>query len=253
VDVGIDRTAAEGFAAGAGAYQRARPDYPADSVDLLVGRAPGPRILDVGAGTGKFTSLLAARTDEVFALEPVTKMYEQLSEALPGVPVVAATAEAIPFSDGSIDAVACAQAFHWFNPARSVAEFHRVLRPGGLLALVWNLRDKRVGWVDRVSAIVDGCGDTIRRHESGAWRADLEAAAGGMFTPLEESEFPNVQQVTRDQVLDRVASTSFIAAMSAEARAKVLDRVRAVLEEDPSTRGTFAFPHRTRVYCCNRV
>jgi SAM-dependent methyltransferase len=250
--VSIDPTAAEGFAAGAGAYERARPTYPAAAVDRIFDRLPPhARVLDLGAGTGKLTTLLAVRAGEVFAVEPIEQMRVRLAHSLPSVRVVAGTAEAIPLADGSFDAVLCAQAFHWFDAGPALAEIHRVLRRGGLLGLIWNARDRDVAWVDRMSVIVDSYGDAIRRHESGEWRAAFEVPNG--FSPLEHDEFPNVQEVTGDQVLERVASTSFIAMLPEDERATILDQVRDVLTDDPSTRGTFAFPHRTRVYCCNRV
>lgn len=248
----IDPTAAEGFAAGAQAYERARPAYPRAAVAWLLERlARGARVVDLGAGTGKLTALLVGRVGEVVAVEPVAQMRERLSAALPSVPVVAGTAEAIPFADASFDAIVCAQAFHWFDAEPALAEIHRVLRPGGLLMLVWNARDRSVGWVDAMSAIVDSYGDAIRRHESGEWRAAFHTESG--FSALESAEFPNVQEVTADQVLDRVASTSFIATLPDDERASILDRVGAVLAEDPAIRGTFPFPHVTRVYCCRRV
>jgi SAM-dependent methyltransferase len=250
--VSIDRTAAEGFAAGAGAYERARPAYPEVAVDWVLERVPGgARAVDLGAGTGKLTAMLAGRVGELVAVEPVAEMWARLAAALPSVRVVAGTAEALPLADASVDAVLCAQAFHWFDAQPAIREIHRVLRTGGLLALIWNARDRRVAWVDRMSAIVDEYGDAIRRHESGEWQAAFDGPTG--FSPLENAEFPNVQEVTADQVLDRVASTSFIATLTEKERAAIADRVRAVLESDPATRGTFAFPHRTRVYCCSRV
>ena len=248
----IDRTAAEGFAAGARAYERARPAYPRAAVAWLLERlARGARVVDLGAGTGKLTALLVGRVGEVVAVEPVAQMRARLADALPSVPIVAGIAEAIPFADASFDAIVCAQAFHWFDAEPALAEIHRVLRPGGLLMLVWNARDRSVGWVDAMSAIVDTYGDAIRRHESGEWRAAFHTESG--FSALESAEFPNVQDVTADQVLDRVASTSFIATLPDDERASILDRVGALLAEDPATSGTFPFPHLTRVYCCRRV
>jgi SAM-dependent methyltransferase len=250
----IDRTASEGFAAGAGPYGRARPAYPSAAVDLLMNGLPvRARVLDVGAGTGKLTAMLVPSAGDVVALEPVAEMRARLAADLPAVLVAAGAAEAIPFADASFDAVFAAQAFHWFDEARSLAEFHRVLRPGGRLGLVWNARDRSVRWVDEMSRIVDAHGDAIRRHESEEWKGAFAEPTG--FTPLEAEEFPNVQQVDAAQVLDRVESTSFIATLPDDERRTILERVREVLEEDPETRGRarFAFPHRTRVYFCSRV
>jgi SAM-dependent methyltransferase len=254
--VPVDRIAAEGFSAGAAAYQRARPAYPAEAVAALADRlriVAGSRVADLGAGTGKLTALLLPTGAAVYALEPVIEMGLQLAGSLPRVPLVAATAERIPFADGSFDAVLAAQAFHWFDGPAALGEIHRVLRPGGGLGLVWNVRDHATPWVAEMSAIVDSYGDAIRRHESGEWRSAFDGDT--RFGPLEMAEFRNVQVVDEAHVLDRVASTSFIAMMPDADRATVLQRVRDLLASHPDTRGQerFEFPHLTRIYCCDRV
>src|SRR5262245_1831349 len=112
----IHRAAAIGFAASAAAYERGRPAYPAEVVELLVGEvgAGGARVLDIGAGTGKLTRLIAPHARAVVALEPVEAMRDMLALALPTVRVVAGVAESIPLEDGSFDVALAAQAFHWF-------------------------------------------------------------------------------------------------------------------------------------------
>lgn len=252
--MGIDRTASEGFAAGAGAYGRARPVYPVEAVDVLVRGLPeNARVLDLGAGTGKFTAMLKGRVGEIVALEPVAEMRAQLAHEIPSVRVAAGAAEAIPFADAVFDAVFAAQAFHWFDETRAVPEIHRVLKPGGRLGLMWNMRDRSTRWVDAMSEIVDAYGDAIRRHETEQWRTAFDRMQG--FSPLELQTFPNVQDVNVGQVLDRVASTSFIAMLSDAERERIRDEVRDLLESDPETRGRerFGFPHLTRTYCCIRV
>jgi SAM-dependent methyltransferase len=252
----IDRTAAQGFSAGAAAYERARPAYPEEAVAALVNRlriVPGSSVLDIGAGTGKLTGLLLPTGAAVYAAEPVASMRSVMAGSMPAVRVVGATAEAVPFADGSFDAVVVAQAFHWFDGPVALAEVHRIVRPGGGLGLVWNVRDHSTPWVGEMSRIVDEYGDAIRRHESGEWRVAFDGRRD--FTPLEVEEFRNVQTVDEAHVLDRVSSTSFIAMMSDSEREKVLNRVREVLASHPDTRGKerFEFPHLTRVYCCDRV
>lgn len=251
----INAIAARGFQAGAGAYDRARPDYPADALRWLSERlavSAGARVLDVGAGTGKLTALLVPSGAELLALEPVEAMRSRLAVAVPDARVVAGTAEAIPFESGSMDAAAVAQAFHWFDGPRALAELHRVLRPGGRLGLMWNVRDRSVDWVAELAGIVDGYGDVISRHEGVKWKAAFPAPG---FGPLEEAEFPNGQSITPAGVLDRVSSTSFIAVLPEAERADVLDRVRSLLESHSATAGRseLTFPHLTRVYACERL
>jgi SAM-dependent methyltransferase len=252
----INETAARGFAAAAGEYERGRPDYPAEAIAWLVdalGIAAGKTVLDLGAGTGKFTALLVPTSASLIALEPVDGMRARLVAALPSVHAVAGTAERLPLADGTLDAAASAQAFHWFDGPRTLAELHRTLRPGGRLGLTWNARDKRVPWVAEMSGIVDAHGDAIRRHEAGVWREAFEETT--LFGPLAEAEFPYAQTLDEDLFVERVASTSFIATMPDAERSAVLGRIRDLVRTHPDTRGrqTFELPYRTRVFWCERA
>ncbi|MET4926498.1 class I SAM-dependent methyltransferase [Streptomyces sp. PSRA5] len=135
----------------AGQYDSARPGYPPalfDAVEELSGRPlRGSRVIDVGAGTGIATRLLGARGAEVIAVEPGPGMAAQLRRTLPDTPLVRAFGDALPIADASVDLVTYAQSWHWTDPARSVPEALRVLRPGGALALWWNVADPDVPWV----------------------------------------------------------------------------------------------------------
>src|SRR5207249_290058 len=107
-----------GFSAGSAAYARGRPSYPPEAVDLItteLGVGPGSKVVDLAAGTGKFTALLVPSGADVVAVEPVTQMGDELRQAVPGVEALEGTAEAIPLPDGSVDALTVAQAFHWFD------------------------------------------------------------------------------------------------------------------------------------------
>src|SRR5262249_26246894 len=142
--------AATGFEAGADAYARGRPDYP-EALDGwlrdMLGLGSGKAAMDLGAGTGKFTPRLLGTGATVMAVEPVDAMRARLAHDLPEVRALRGPAEAIPADDASFDAIVCAQAFHWFATPTALAEIRRVLKPGGTLGLVWNLRDFSVDWV----------------------------------------------------------------------------------------------------------
>src|SRR4051812_24312774 len=134
--------AAKGFTRGTDAYVRGRPDFPPAAIDWLLGDlalGPGKTVIDLGAGTGKFTRLLIETGAVVIAVEPSATMLERLARDLPGVAALRGTAQAIPLTEASIDAVVCAQAFHWFASAAALAEIRRVLKPGGMLGLIWNI------------------------------------------------------------------------------------------------------------------
>jgi SAM-dependent methyltransferase len=144
----------------------------------------------------------------------------------PPIHAVEGTAERIPLPDGSADAVTVAQAFHWFDGPSALAEIHRVLRPGGRLALLWNIRlldDPGQAAVEELIAPYTG---EIPRHRSGEWREPIEASA--LFGPLEERGFPNEQRLDADRLADRVASTSAIAALASEERRVLLEKARGL-------------------------
>ncbi|MFL6161556.1 MAG: methyltransferase domain-containing protein [Jatrophihabitantaceae bacterium] len=131
-------------------YDRLRPPYPAQAVDFVLhGRPPG-RLLDVGAGTGKLTRLLIERAEQVIAVEPDGRMRVVLQSAVPTAEVLAGSAEQLPLPDASVDAVFAGQAFHWFRRPDADRELARVLRPGGVVGLLWNMPDKEVSWVPEV-------------------------------------------------------------------------------------------------------
>lgn len=237
--------AVRGFARSAAAYERARPEYPPAAVDFLareIGLAPGRRVLDLAAGTGKLTRQLAATGAGVVAVEPVAEMRALIG---PAAEVLDGTAEAIPLPDGAVDAVTVAQAFHWFAGPAALAEIHRVLRPGGGLALVWNrrpLEDPVHAAIERI--IAPHRGDTPTHH-SGVWRAAIDATT--MFGPLEERVFDHVHRADGEALADRVGSTSFVASLDDRWRDAVLAEVRAL-----AARGPVRLRYVCEVFLCRR-
>lgn len=252
----VHPAAESGFARGAGVYAASRPSYPAAIADWLrdaVGVGPGARVVEVGAGTGKFTAFLAATGAEVIATDPVPEMLAELRAALPGVPTRIATADALPFADASADAIVCATAFHWFATPRVLAGFRRVLRPGGALGLVWNVRDTGVPWVAELSAITDRHQGDALRETSAAWRACFPAPG---FSPLAEIVLRHAHRGPAEEVVvGRTLSTSFIAALPDAERAAVAAEIRALIARTPALAGaeTVAFPYVTHAYACRRL
>ncbi|MGH2742491.1 MAG: class I SAM-dependent methyltransferase [Thermoleophilaceae bacterium] len=240
----IHRAAAEGFSRSAEAYDRGRPRYPKEAVALVVSRLPpDAAVLDLAAGTGVLTRALLEAGVRVVAVEPVAEM----RAALPGsVRALEGTAEAIPLGAGEVGGVVVGQAFHWFDGDAALAEIHRVLRPDGLLALLWNGRVDE----DPVNVAIE---ELVAPHRAGtpthrgdAWRAAFERTS--LFGPLEEHELANSQELDADGMEARVGSISFIAALDAAERAKVLERARALAGE-----GTVTVPYRTEVQLCRRL
>jgi SAM-dependent methyltransferase len=237
------------------AYERGRPGYPGEAVDELVRLldiGPGATVLDLAAGSGKLTRQLVPAGAALLAVEPSAAMRERLAGAA-GVRVLAGTAEAIPVAGGAVDAVTVAQAFHWFDGPRAVAELQRVLRPGGRVGLLWNVRDESVPWMAAVTAILDRHAGDAPRHRDGRWRAAFDAAAG--FTPLQVRNFRHRHELDRAALADRFASVSFVAALPDATRARVLAEVEAVVAAEPSLAGpgSVAVPYRTDLYWAERV
>ena len=252
----IHEAARQGFSKESASYERGRPEYPDGLLGWLadsLGARPGAQVVDLGAGTGKFTRHLARTGADVVAVEPVDAMRERLALASPGIRALAGTAESMPLEDRSVDAVACAQAFHWFANSRALQEIHRVLRPGGRLGLAWNVRDESVDWVAAITAVITPYEGDAPRFYTGRWREPFEQQE--LFTPLECTVFANSHVGTFDQVvIDRTMSVSFIAALPEDEKRVVEARLRALRDVFPTLReAEISFPYRTEAWLCARL
>jgi SAM-dependent methyltransferase len=230
----VHEQAAHGFEAGAGAYERGRPDYPPAAIDWLTEQLslrPGRVLADVGAGTGKLTRALLASGATVLAIEPVAGMRELLAREAPAARRLDGTAERLPLADSSVDAIVVAQAFHWFDGPRALVEFHRALRPLGRFALVWNRRRSEQSQWLQINAILDRYRGDTPSHASGNWRQALEATE--LFAPA--GEFNTAFELAHDsaQLVDRITSTSFIAALDDARRSEVVEQVLALTASGP--------------------
>lgn len=251
--------AAIGFAAAGSSYEQGRPDYPPEVVAALVdhlGLTEHSRLLDVAAGTGKLTRCFVGRA-QLLAAEPAAEMRAEFSRIQPGIPIVDAVAEALPFPDSDLDAITVGTAFHWFDGPAALREFHRVLKPGGGLGLVWLQRDETVPWVAELVQLVDTYRPPeARRYAETPWQGAFETSEGqALFAPLEYEAFPFEFLVDRATAVRRTASTSFVAAMPQAGRDEVLARVTALLDMHPSTRGLerIGLPHTAEVYWTRRL
>ncbi len=252
----VHEVAAQGFGAGADAYERGRPSYPPDAVAWLVDSLwvdAASTVVDLAAGTGKLTRLLAPTGAWIVAVEPVDEMREVLRAAQPDVAAVAATAEALPFAGASVDAVTVAQAFHWFDADAAFAELARVLRPGGRVGLIWNARDRSVDWVDQLWSIMDEVEKRAPWREHDRW-SDAALGDRAAFGPLHEATFRHEQHVAPATIRERFASVSHVAVLPEARRQEVLDEIDAVLAAHPDTAGRdeLAIPYRVDAYWCER-
>lgn len=252
----IHQFAARGFEVSTDAYERGRPDYPADAVDCLIRELdlnPGKAVADLGAGTGKLTKLIKKSQARIVAIEPVEGMRRKFSSLLPEIEILDGTAENIPLESRSLDAVVAATAFHWFNGEEALKEIHRVLKPGGKIGLIWNARDESVDWVAKLSEIIDPYERGAPRYRTGNWRKAFDNTT--LFSPLRYFKFNHVQVGDIQMVPDRIGSISFIASLSPEEKALVLKKVEDLIQNHPLTKNskTIELPYRTDVFICERT
>jgi SAM-dependent methyltransferase len=254
--VRIHPVAAEGFAAAAAAYVAGRPEYPPQIEEWLrteLGLGKGKTALDLGAGTGKFSSRLLATGATVIAVEPVRAMLDELLRQYPEIDARSGAAQAIPLEDASVDAVVCAQSFHWFATAEALKEVHRVLRPGGAFGLIWNLRDDSVPWVAALTRIMQPFEGDAPRFHSRKWR-DVFPAEG--FSPLREKRFANHHTGSPEKVIiDRILSVSFMAALPLRERERVIAQMKEVIANSPDlpAKAQVTFPYETLACVCNKL
>jgi len=256
--VGVTATA---FRAVADEYERGRPGYPRAAIEHLsseLGLRPDSVVVDLAAGTGKLTRDLATTFEKVIAVEPLDEMRAVVERSLPAVEAVKGSAEEMPLAAGSADAVLVAQAFHWFDGHRALAEIARVLRPDGGLALIWNSTpwENREGpWFSALEDVLERRRadlSALRRHGSGAWMQAFERDS--LFQPLQNAEFGNPHRAIRADFIAALASRSYVASMDEADRAELLADVERLLERAnaPLQGDTVVMPLRTYVFWTRR-
>jgi SAM-dependent methyltransferase len=224
---------ARSFGAVAAAYDAARPGYPEalfEAVEESAGLGlRGARVLDVGAGTGISTRLLAGRGARVVAVEPTAGMAERLHAVSPGIPLVRGDGNQLPFADAAADLVTYAQSFHWTDPLRAAREAHRVLRPGGALALWWNIRDSGEPWVaEHYARVRAACASYPLQTEFD--RAEYRELPRLGFR-IRRTEVCWERTISVRTALENLSSRSYVAVLPEEERARLLAAERAALEE----------------------
>ncbi len=247
------------FGAAAAAYAEHRPDYAKAALRWALEPAPGLRVLDLGAGTGKLTATLVALGAEVIAVEPDPAMLAELRRTLPTVRALPGSAEGVPLSDASVDAVLAGNAMHWFDMDVAGPEIARVLVPDGVLAGLWNVFDDRVDWVAGLER-VSGSAAIGKRDTFSGWRAETAEAHLPIIGPVaqfgspEQAEFSHGQRRTADSLVATLATKAGMLVMPEGEREAALRRIRAFLASRPETaRGEFTLPMLTGVLRVRRL
>lgn len=232
---------AASFDRAAAVYQATRPSYPDDAVRWSV-PADARDVLDLAAGTGKLTQRLVALGWHVVAVEPSDAMRAELTTVLPSVEARSGTAERTGLPDASVDAVTIAQAWHWVDPPRASAEIARVLRPGGQVAALWNVRDQETDWVARWTEIVHR-GDSLET----SYR---DPQLGDAFTTPEHATFRWAQPLRAADLRTLAASRSHLILLPPDERDALLDEIDELVATHPDLRGRewIEVPYRTECY-----
>jgi SAM-dependent methyltransferase len=232
-------------------YAAHRPGYPLGAVDWLVGRMRRS-VLDLGAGSGSLTDGLVSAGHAVVAAEPSRAMLTELATRSLGVPLVQSAAEALPFAPGSFDAVTVATAYHWFDAAAALPQVAAVLKPGGRLALVWNIRSEADGWAAEL-------GRLLRAAQPpslvGHWATDSvrSVEASTLFGPLEAVEFEFTQTLDRAGLVGLAASRSYVIALSSTRRRRLLESVGRLFDSAAGADARVDLPYTARCWRSARL
>ena len=221
------------FGAAAGDYDRYRVGTPREVVEQILPGGVGAA-LDLGAGTGAMTRRLVELVDRVYAVDPDPRMTELLVESCPGVEVRRGTGEAIPLPDACVDAVVVASAWHWMDPAATIPEIARVLRPGGALCIVWNHRDRTVPWAAELEARrleIIGSDDwvvqRIKHYLEEPW-----LPAGAPFGNVEILSLPWAAAMTRDELIGSLTTYHHYIIAPPESQAEMLRQLTEYVDGD---------------------
>lgn len=248
----IHPSAAQGFRHSAELYQQVRPSYPAEIAAWLqqyYQTQTEPHCMDLGAGTGKFLPTLQSLTPHILAIEPIDQMRAELQAQYPNINCQAGLSHALPCVSQSIDAVFCAQAFHWFANTESLDEMARVLKAQGDLFLIWNQRDLAVDWVNAIAKLIYPLEGNTPRYHSGQWQKVIQTYGG--FTEKNQLMWRFDHVGTVEQVVSkRLMSTSFIAALSDLEQLNLKQQIEQIVQRYTGLNATdeIAFPYVTHLY-----
>ena len=224
------------FGSVAADYDRYRPPPPPQALDWLV-PPDATAVLDLAAGTGAVTRLLAGRAAEVFAVEPDDRMRAVLSARCPEAVALAGRGEDIPLPDASVDAVVISSAWHWLDPDLAVPEIARVLRPGGALGVIWVSRDTRVGWVAEFNSLMRAAREADAAPDGPpadrGRRRQLHFPPGSPMSPVQEHTVEYALPMTKDDLFGLLGTYSGVITLAPERRAAFSQRARDFLDQQP--------------------
>ncbi|WP_246141759.1 class I SAM-dependent methyltransferase [Hyella patelloides] len=226
-------------------YAKYRPSYPSEVIDCILQGLETNQLIaaDVGAGTGISSRLLADREIRVIAIEPNAAM-KQVAEAHPLVEFRDGSAEETKLADNSVDLVTCFQSFHWFNPELTLKEFARILKPKGILAVVWNNRDREDKFTQEYSHLTQ-----IASHNQSEMRYGTERFLRDTdsFAPVRHLIFSYYQILDCKALIGRAMSTSYIPKQGGVAT-KFIQDLERLYEQYKNNDGLVYLKYNTNVY-----
>jgi SAM-dependent methyltransferase len=230
------------FGSEAARYAQYRPSYPRAAIDYVLEGLTPQRILDLGAGTGKLTASLIEAAPEVVAVEPDEAMLAELARTVPGATALTGSAEEIPLPDQSVDAIFAGQAYHWFSHPGADRDMARVLRPGGVVGLLWNFPDRNVDWVPKLY-------QATRDEATSPFSFDPIPLDADLFGTPTESKVASAHFLDGPAGLLNLAHTwSWVITRPAEEQHAIDARLGALIGEYPELQGeTVSIPQQTTV------
>ncbi len=227
------------FGGVADAYQRGRPSYPVEAAAWLTGTTPST-VVELGAGTGKFTERLLELRHDVLATDPSDEMLAHLRLRFPELRTATAAAEAVPVATRTVDTVVAAQAFHWFDAEAALKEAARMLKSEGRIGLLWNQRDERIPWVRKLGAIIGNQDQEVDPTDV--------LVGSKLFGYVEDAEFRHWQPLRKNDLRDLVLSRSNVAVLDPMAQDRVLRKVDDLYEEYDRGPNGLLLPYITKCY-----
>jgi SAM-dependent methyltransferase len=236
-------------------YEATRPDWPLEPFTQVLehfGVRERPDVVDIAAGTGKVTRTLARFAGTLVAVEPDPALRGVMQRVVPGVEVLAGTAEELPLPSASRDVACAGQAFHWFDLDRAFAEIARVLRPGGIVIAGWNIPADDGTWYDAVIEFLETKNPAHLPASDRDWQQALAAAEG--FEGHYSAKFRHEQPCSYDAFARLLGTHSAIARLAPERRAALIEEARAVAVEQGAfdAKGMAAIPWSCALYALRR-
>jgi SAM-dependent methyltransferase len=226
-------------------YAKYRPSYPAAAIDQILSDLEQPTAADVGAGTGISARLLAERGVNVWAIEPNAAMVAA-AQPHPLVEFRQGTAEQTGLDSRSVDLITCCQAFHWFEPIATLSEFHRILKPGGRLALMWNERDETDEFTREHNAIISRAADH-QFFDSPDRKSAVPLEESSLFQNFRVYSFPYSRPLNLEGMIGLALSSSYIP-KEGEAHDQMMAEFRSLYQRWATPSDSVSLVYRTNLY-----